>query len=403
MNINGSFNEKEAYDMLNDILDMSKININFSNMLKNKNIILYGAGNLGTMAIELLKINNIIPKFIVDKKSSIWGQKIENVEVISPDDIKEEDKENCLFAVCIVKFPFNDIKDYLTSIGCKNIVSFWDVTEHYRETIKMSNGWYLDNLSLNDNDKIREVYEKLEDDISRIFYIQVLYWRIRREEVVFSNYNISSHDIFFPENVPYTLNEDEYYLDCGAYKGEIIDQFLKHTNNRFQEIMAFEPDPTNYKLLIEYVNKMEETTQSKTTIYPYGLGDKNDAVSFLTNRGMACRFLDEKIEEDINTIKIKQVKIDDFLEKRKVTFMKIHGEGMECKILAGGIKTIMENRPIVAVTIYHNKEGIMEVPLFLMKNLKEYKFYHRLYSYCGNDSVLYAVPKERINNRVERM
>lgn len=78
------------------------------------------------------------------------------------------------------------------------------------------------------------------------------------------------------------------------------------------------------------------------------------------------------------------------------TFIKLHLEGAELAVLRGAERTLRSARPIVAATVYHNDDGIWKTPLWMMRNLKDYRFLFRLHSWCGTGAVLYAIPSERM-------
>ena len=69
-------------------------------------------------------------------------------------------------------------------------------------------------------------------------------------------------------------------------------------------------------------------------------------------------------------------------------------EGAERKALAGGMKTIKRDRPILAISVYHGLEDIVEIPKLLMRELEEYEFIVRHHSYTYSETVLYGVPRE---------
>ena len=73
----------------------------------------------------------------------------------------------------------------------------------------------------------------------------------------------------------------------------------------------------------------------------------------------------------------------------------MHLEGEEFNALKGSIKTLQICRPIVAVTLYHSKDGAWDIPLFLTNNLPDYNFHIRCHAYAGTGVVMYAIPKER--------
>ncbi len=50
-------------------------------------------------------------------------------------------------------------------------------------------------------------------------------------------------------------------------------------------------------------------------------------------------------------------------------FVKLHLEGAELAALAGGRETLIRHRPVLAVTVYHNADGIWKTPAWLMETL----------------------------------
>ncbi len=81
------------------------------------------------------------------------------------------------------------------------------------------------------------------------------------------------------------------------------------------------------------------------------------------------------------------------------SFIKLHLEGGEYDALKGAMQTIHQHRPIVAVTTYHNDDGLWKTPLFMMEHFENYRFLMRLHSWCGTGAVVYAIPRERAENR----
>ena len=64
------------------------------------------------------------------------------------------------------------------------------------------------------------------------------------------------------------------------------------------------------------------------------------------------------------------------------------------QVLKGAIKTLKQDRPQLAVCIYHTKQHLFEIPLFLDKVLDHYQYRIGHYSSTFWDTVLYAIPDE---------
>ena len=74
-----------------------------------------------------------------------------------------------------------------------------------------------------------------------------------------------------------------------------------------------------------------------------------------------------------------------------MTFIKMDIEGAELEALKGSREIIQRYRPRLAISAYHKKEDLVELPLYIKELVPEYKLYIRHYSNAGVETVLYAV------------
>ena len=78
---------------------------------------------------------------------------------------------------------------------------------------------------------------------------------------------------------------------------------------------------------------------------------------------------------------MKAVSLDSVVEKREqVTFIKLDVEGAELEALQGAKRIITENRPKLAVCLYHKKEDYWRIPYYVKSLVPEYRLYIRHYS-----------------------
>ena len=76
---------------------------------------------------------------------------------------------------------------------------------------------------------------------------------------------------------------------------------------------------------------------------------------------------------------------------RKVTFLKMDIEGSELAALRGAERIIREQRPKLAICVYHKPEDLWEIPSLLLSYHPDYKLYLRHYSINETETVLYAI------------
>ena len=168
-----------------------------------------------------------------------------------------------------------------------------------------------------------------------------------------------------------------------------------------EKIYAFEPiyDRARIPFVEDFI------INDKLEIFPYAIGDKDSMVKFLINKQVLgssyCVDASSRTDEIENNIwqeiTVKATTIDTFCEKNNVKpdFIKMDIEGAEMAALKGGMKTIKKYRPQLAISIYHSDSDFIKIPLYLSENLQNYIFKLGHYSTKQNETVLYAIPKEK--------
>ena len=173
----------------------------------------------------------------------------------------------------------------------------------------------------------------------------------------------------------------EVFVDAGGYDGQTSFGFAKWASvSENIKITVFEPEP-------EFQKKCHKTLEniSNVTVVPKGLWDKDDVLLFDIN-GSESKI----VEASDNAVKIPVTTIDGILKGDDVTFIKMDIEGSELAALKGGVKTIKQYKPKLAISIYHNSEDLIEIPKLLLKLNPQYKFWLRHYSMAWFDTILYA-------------
>lgn len=141
----------------------------------------------------------------------------------------------------------------------------------------------------------------------------------------------------------------------------------------------------------------------RLNIIPFALGNEEKVGNFYLNKQLSvcsyCDFSNNNPPADMakwEKIQINATTMDKFCCNNNIMpdFIKMDIEGAEMPALEGGIKTIQECRPQLAISIYHSNEDFVNIPLYLNKNLKNYHFKLGHYSPWRSETVLYAIPEE---------
>jgi hypothetical protein len=91
--------------------------------------------------------------------------------------------------------------------------------------------------------------------------------------------------------------------------------------------------------------------------------------------------------EDINV-----VSLDEHMAGQRVTFIALDIEGGELAAIQGAKGIIAEQKPKLAISVYHRPEDIWEIPLLVKEYNPGYKFYLRHYHLLDMlETVMYAL------------
>ena len=182
-------------------------------------------------------------------------------------------------------------------------------------------------------------------------------------------------------DLPYLKHDDEeVFVDAGCFDGMTVRNFIRWSGGNYKEILSFEPDETCYR---ECREKLKDV--KNLTLENIGLWSGKDVLRF---HGTGAS--DSKIDAN-GEIQIKVGKLDDIAHDRNVSFIKMDIEGAEREAIIGARNIIKSQKPKMAVSIYHKKEDIWELPKLLIEINPEYKFYLRHYSFRDAETVLYAI------------
>ncbi|MBP2630524.1 MAG: hypothetical protein H6Q70_1152 [Firmicutes bacterium] len=343
---------------------------------KNKYICIFGGGQHGFNWFNYLKELNIKVDFICDNDESKWNRRLfEDVKCISPSELKNY-KDNVSIIIAIRNF--DPICKQLMQVGL-NLFYVAPIDLFYFKSNMAYAGNKKELMLL--KEKISRVIELCADKRSKkICFETVKRWFDNHcEEVSYFDKQYFVDDII-------QLNEDESFVDVGAFDGDTIETFLQESKYTFSDIYAFEMDQNIYKILSDKVNNIDQKIKEKIHLYQMGIW--NCESTFQYSKNLSSSKIDESGE---NSIKVDT--LDHILQDKKVTFLKMDIEGAEMKALEGTKKIIIQNKPKLAICIYHLPEHLWEIPLYLKKIVPEYKIYIRHHSKDSSETVCYAVIK----------
>lgn len=351
-------------------------------------LVIYGAGNLGRLAYEHLRITGCDVRLVVDRQADelqvdpFWA----GVRIADPAKIEQDLRATALLAVSVATVPFVPLEAALIEAGWHDVVPFYDIAESLRERHPLSNGWFAGHLGTRDVCRTAEVLDAWHDDVSRAHHLQFIAWRRLREEWAFGGAPITLQDRFFIAEVMERLDATGVFVDAGAHHGSVTEKIVAMTGGSFASIVAIEPDAESRVAFARLQAGLDPQVASRISVLPVALDATERQRAFHGGLGYASQ-LSATGEAVLQTRSLDALDL-------APDFIKLHLEGGELDALRGGIETLRRHRPIVAVTTYHNADGIWRTPAFLMERLENYRFLMRLHSWCGTGAVVYAIPEE---------
>lgn len=186
-------------------------------------------------------------------------------------------------------------------------------------------------------------------------------------------------------DLPYLKPEkDEVFVDAGSYDCSTTRQFAKWCDNNYEAVYALEPDPLCIQKCMCNIDKWGLKNVKFINKGAYS----EDKVLRFSAQGMAAGKFDEAGETELEV-----TSIDNILEGKRASFIKMDIEGSELAALKGAEKTIRKYKPKLAICIYHKKSDLYEIPSWIMHLNMGYKLYIRHYSNFMWETVLYAIPE----------
>ncbi len=198
-------------------------------------------------------------------------------------------------------------------------------------------------------------------------------------------YELTEGKIYFDKDIPLYMNGG-LFIDGGCFDGTDTARFI---DNYKGEAICFEPDVKNIEKI---ENKLKDYSQDRFRIIPKGLWSESGTVSFSAEGACGSRIKSSQAGNDT----VETITIDEAVSDKKVSMIKMDIEGAETDALKGSKCVIRRDHPILAISIYHKPEDIIEIPDAILSISDKYKFYLRHYSFSWYDTVLYAIPQEMI-------
>ena len=328
---------------------------------------------------ELDEIENI------KKESEILKKELKNY-----DNLKEENNELKLELNNFnnIKEENNELKSELDSFKKKTGGNFYKAFyDSYGIAFHFCFEEYLDYYFRDDfEDIFKEITQTLDAENRekfKWFFLRILFVNLLRRNTLFMDFELEEQKTmvhannaasefkfkggagYHPFDLGFTEQDKKFIrnkdiIDAGAYIGDTSLPFSKLTN---KNVWAFEPFTETYELLVENIqmNNISNVVPVKKS-----LGNTNGEKSlFLTGTDFSGITSKPEIRNETSweEIKVEECTLDKFVEENNlnVGYINVDVEGAELDLLNGAINTITTQKPILAISIYHQAKDFFEI------------------------------------------
>lgn len=263
---------------------------------------------------------------------------------------------------------------------------------HKMKNLLRFNGFYTNDYILSCEECAAgagKIVSALGDKRSKELFVKLLKYRfVNTAEPVEKNDLQEYYDPIQYFNSRYYRNSDNaVIIDCGAYFGDSLMDYINLFHDRFHKYYCFEIDDGALGVLKKTISALPCEIVDKVVVCPVGVYRDEQTLAYHASTDTAATAICCDGEKEIQL-----VALDDFLDGEAVTMIKMDIENSELNALMGATKIIEREHPILAISIYHSTEEFFRVPLYILEQFPFYKLYLDLHTTITDDVVLYAIP-----------
>lgn len=351
--------------------------------LKGKTILLYGAGGFGRYMLSWLEKAQVPVTAFLDRAAKP-GDFCDNYPVFTAENALFDRSESVvLFCILMDQAERVSVITWLHGLGYQNILEALSLRCLLIQPDDLQEGedfncYYGRRLS-----DIKYARTLFQEDLSQDLYSTLVAAHMTGSYSACAQYESSLREQYFPSDIPLSKGYQRF-VDCGAYVGDTVEQLLE----RYCPVdacAAFEPDNECFQRMARCLSQKKDKIREKL-LFPCAVSDRSGLQYFECSPGSG------KLCE-AGSMAVQTVLLDEVIPDFQPTFIKMDIEGAELGALRGARNLIAQNRPDLAICVYHAVNHIWDIPLLLDRWGLGYQFYLRSYAGYTTETVLYAVSK----------
>ncbi len=220
-----------------------------------------------------------------------------------------------------------------------------------------------------------DIFASLEDQTSRQTLLDVARYRLTADTRFMQDYAVRLKDQYFE---PFLNLSSEVFVDAGGFDGDTTEEFCRRYPD-YRKVLFFEPSPRNMAAA-----KARLAAYRDIVFHTEGLSDQVGDVTFNADAGSASAVTSGPGE----TVRMTTL---DRAVAEPVGVIKMDLEGWELTALAGCVRHIREDRPKLAIAVYHRARDFRDVWRYARSIHPDYKVYLRHYTQGWSETVMFFV------------
>ncbi len=264
----------------------------------------------------------------------------------------------------------------LAEAGIKSVVSIQELAHASAGTIQQAD-FVLEQREdwLRFASEWAAVFDTLADALSRQTFVDVLRYRLTANAAFMRDYQVRTDQQYFE---PFLGLQSEVFVDAGGFDGDTTQEFCRRYPD-YRQVHLFEPSNRNIRAA-----RARLAGQRDILFYPAALSDAPGQVSFDADKGSASAVT-------VGGGETVQMTTLDLAIADPVSFIKMDLEGWELRALAGCERHIRQDRPKLAIAVYHRASDFRDIWRYVRALHPDYRVFLRHYTQGWSETVMYFI------------
>ncbi|MGA0601683.1 FkbM family methyltransferase [Caulobacter sp. KR2-114] len=220
-----------------------------------------------------------------------------------------------------------------------------------------------------------DVFASLEDETSRQTLLDLVRYRLTADARYMRAYSVRLQDQYFEAFLDLRA---EVFVDAGGFDGDTTEQFCRRYPD-YRRVHLFEPSQRNMRAA-----RARLAAHRDIVFHEQGVSDQPGSLTFDAEAGSASAVTSGPGE----TVRMTTL---DLAVAEPVSLIKMDLEGWELTALAGCQRHIREDRPKLAIAVYHRASDFRTVWRYARALHPDYRVYLRHYTQGWSETVMFFV------------